>query len=404
MKFLTKISVLKGKKARGVHINILADGQYNYYFTDVVLSKSTLKIINQASGTEKPENAIHIISKDNLPLIISLDGKGILHKTIIPKNSIEPNELLVEYFPNIDTENVLYQVSHVNDEFMAISIIKIDAIDSFKELLDKNLIFSFFLGFFNIEKTISQINEEIDNIIITGKNIKIKDNHISSYQNIDDNSCTYSIDEYRLSGDQIIAYSNSLQYFINDNSTKYIFEDKNLPIEFIAKKALKKIGIGTLIFFFVTLLANFLVFDHFNKLTQKYSIQCTENEHLFIQQQELAKELKYKKDFIKKCGFLQSSKMSLIADEIALSLPEDIILSKLQINPLKGTLKQNEPTEFEYNKIIIEGICSSPEDLNFWISKINQIFWIKETIIEDFFFDESQGKAKFSIVILTESL
>lgn len=64
---------------------------------------------------------------------------------------------------------------------------------------------------------------------------------------------------------------------------------------------------------------------------------------------------------------------SWIADRIASVVPDDIVLSELEIQPLNGKIQANKTVEADENRIVVKGRCKDPESVTSLTDSIHSL-------------------------------
>lgn len=95
--WLSKINIFKSQKCAGIHVNILSDSELDISCVILRNKKSILEIEESYYGI-KNINELEEFLNPNIPVILSIGGKGIIHKTIQVNNGITGWE---QAFPNI---------------------------------------------------------------------------------------------------------------------------------------------------------------------------------------------------------------------------------------------------------------------------------------------------------------
>ncbi len=400
MKFLNKIPFIKGKQARGVHINLLSNDEYEYFIVDLGISKSKIIIEDKQQGRKNLKDPLDFLFSNNIPVLCSIDGKGLLHKKISVNENDKLEELIGNIFPNIQVDTVLFQKVFIDDNNVFVSVVKKETVELFLPLFNNKPLYEIYLGVFNIRKTLSILTNAGDKIVLPGCEIALYDGKINTLNRSAKNPEYYQLGSENLSSDFLVSYSNALCYFIECDDLIPVFVKNNNSGEFLAKRALKKLGVSAIVFFFSLLLVNFLIFDHYNKKENTLSVLCISNDELFVKLEELKKELQFKNEFITKSGFLKSSKLSYVVDSLASTVPASVVLNKFEVNPLSGKMKKNEQPVYEYNTVILCGESASGTALNLWISELKKIPWVKDLSITEFEQKDSYSAGMFELKII----
>lgn len=380
--YIYKIPFIKGNKVRGVHLEITKSGEFRYTVVDVVKRKSKIEIENKKEGVGNFEDEISLFKDSKTPICLSIEGRGIIHK----KNYAAPgksNENIIEnIIPNSNIDDFIIQEYDSETGIQYISIAKKEIITQLEKTIPKNNIYSLIIGGFNLS-TISAINNT-NNIDIPGQSISFENNKVVEIKRQNNTETDIRIGDELINTKFLPAYANALSFFIEDDSINEVPESSEYKKEILAGIAFKKVLFGALTLFFIVLLVNFFVFDHYNNKKNFLSGSVNNSEHLLNKLSVLKEELKFKKDFISKSGFLESSRNSFIADRIASTIPKKITLTKLEVNPVKKKFKKEEKPQFNKGVVIIGGISKSSTVFNLWIKELKKISWIKDISINEY--------------------
>ncbi|MBN2520926.1 MAG: hypothetical protein JXB17_10505 [Bacteroidales bacterium] len=402
--WLDNISIIKGHKCAGVHINILSANKYDISLLILNKLKTTLEIeksINSLSSIHDIKEHINT----STPIILSIGGKGIIHKEAFKENG-EINWLQI--FPNTKKKDFYSQSFEITEKESLFSIIRKELVENilkeFKTL--KLFVIDLFLGPVSVNQIISFINE--DKINIPYYTIEINGKSIRKFkftgQNESDISDYLIIENEKIRSDSLIPYTNSLSYFLGiDNVATDITHVAGERNEFINKQLLSKLFLVFLGLIFLILLVNYLLFDYYSNKKNEFAVKLAHNEELLNHLENLEKDLYIKEEIINNAGILSTTKWSYYTDRIALIVPNKIILTELIIN---SPLKKPEPGKeiiFIKNIFNISGKTSSSVYLNDWIKVLKQEDWISDVEIINFSQENKFSAGEFDIKILLKN-
>ena len=400
--WINKISIIKGQKCAGIHINLLSANKYDISMLVLKKTKSTIEVektINKLSSIQEITN--HITA--SIPVILSIGGRGIIHKEAEKENG-EVNWL--QLFPNTQKKDFYSQSFDIADNNSYFSIIRKELVDNILQEFKMHKIFivDFFLGPVSINQIIPFLNS--DKLKIPNYLIDInKDNKlIQNFKytgSADDNEIDYFIENEKIQSDVLIPYANAISYYIgveniSTDIEKIEFEKK----EFIYKQLVSILFFGFLGILFLILLINFILFDTYKNKKNGAAVQLAHNKELINRLEKLQKDLKVKEEIINNADILSSTKWSYYADRIAISLPSKISLTEMVINPLSKKVEPGNEVLFIKNIIEISGKTSSSIYLNDWIKILNQEDWISDIEIINFTQENKYSAGEFSIKVL----
>ncbi len=402
--FLEKY-IINTKKIIGIELLIKND---SYEWRTVSITKHKNEINYQDSEINiYTEITKDIVDKFDCPVIISITGKGIIHKKVNDL-SLSDDNLLNQAIPNINASEFYFQkyYNHLNAGY--ISIIRKNQLDKILSLFKDNRIsvLELYLGPF--------IFSNFKPYISLGDGEYMVSEYVMEYQNtLLDNIRVYSHDdqpinqEYKIDGDNIshkhvLAYSASISLISIDHL--YQFKHNiNLVgesiLEYKYEQYYKKGLLFSLSVVFIILLINFtfysVLFDKNKILIEHKSVVDTDVKKIQEQKNNIVKS----RDFLNKIGWEKRTRLSPFIDDIASTIPTTILLTELTIHPINKSNLNSEQTEFKQNIININGNCNLPTDLNLWINDLKDKSWIKGVQVVNYFFDNNLNKGVFNIII-----
>jgi hypothetical protein len=379
MKQTGKIGWLYGNSVVGVHLQIVDDNRWRMDVALLEKRKNLIQFIAKYSNITGIEELQQVIPA-NFPIILSVDGKGIVHKKI---NSSDKEHMIQLVFPNVRSEDFILQTQELDDGLSIISLARYNVVH---ELLNvffaRNFrIYGIILGpfalnciwelFDNNTGLLSFENFEIVNIKgrisqITGRSEKL-------------DSSLFQIAGEVIPSGSLIPYANAVSFFMG--SIPGVSISKDLCIfhrsEYIYKKLVRITGLILLGSLFMILIVNFFLFDKYNKEYNRVNIHYKTGIELAKRVDSLRTTLTKKEELIEKNDLKTGTKFSFYADQIAASVPGSIALIKLEFNPPEKQGSQNQ-FKFQRNTIIIHAKCISGYILDGWMNVLRNESWIKQ--------------------------
>jgi len=341
---------------------------------------------------------------DKLPekqhLFLAINTNHVLFKKVTTSNTNQ-NAILNAAFPNINSQDFYYEIilGRNNTSFIALcrkSYIN-TIINDFKA---KNIfVTSFSLG----NNLISEITDFVtlksiqsSNAIVTLDN-KIIDVNITDVINHHEE---YNVNGLLSSSRYLLSLSGALTSFLNRSNRISNSEEKinSLFEDFKHQILFKKILQGSLIVFLVALLLNFFLINHYfnkvNQLQQAAQVNVVNKNAVLALSEKLQKAEKLATDILKS----NASKSSFYINEIITLIPNSILLSELNYQPLQKRIKKGQYIQFQNNIIIVSGVSSKSGLFSNWIIELEKTSWIHTIEILDYS-DTSTTRSEFSIKI-----
>lgn len=389
MKMYLKDQFFKGKTFGGIEI-IPSEGNYSFIVTVIKRSGDFFKTTEYL----KINDIEKLKSLPNIPYAVSISGK-ILNRELSGVIDQNPIKLIL---PNANENEFLSQKDHVSASLDHICIVRKDLIDSLLQLFSEagKKVVRFSLGSVSVKV--------LGAVMPAGKYYAgTQLLTISKEGNVLIEKSDHSIPrlmarDLMITSDQIVSYTNALSLALIQNapSIEHILIEENRT-ELQAKRIFELTGISILIFFFVLLQANSLVYQNLSDRQNEQAEIIKSTADLDARLEVLKTERDNKVSFFRSNGFLGSSLTSWYADEIGKSVPANIRLNSLEINPRIKSSK--EKIEFDRNRIYISGKCSKSIFLDEWIQKLRNLNWARQVILKDYKLNLESGKGDFSLQI-----
>ena len=398
-------SVLKSKRAAGVEVVFLPDG--NLQLNGVVLKKSKNSLEVEVTHTGiKDFETLQKALDSKFPVNIVMNGKGIIHRKVTINEGENDAKLLEKVFPNAQLNDFYLQRTALSANIVFISLVRKSMIDPLLEnFIHKGYYFSgISLGPFCLNAVIPLMNLLSDQLSLGNYHLTIHpDDHIEDFQ---DNGIHLSGEKITIAGEALnqqnaISFAAAFQYFLPQPEEASI----SVPIVDLSKKELeqKKLfhagGWCVLLLFLTVLLSNFLLFDYYGKQYQQLDIAFSGNKGQWASINEMKIKVKEKKAFLEKTGLKGASKTSYYADRTLLDLPETIQLTQLFIYPPEKKTKNDEPVIFLNKVILIKGNCRKSTTLNEWIRTLKKKEWISDVAVLSYKQENVNDPGEFEIKI-----
>lgn len=371
------------------------NGKEVYFTTLLKKNKSALDIENVYEETSIQNIIPNLPKKQHICLIVNNDN--VLTKRI---EGLETDTFKAVYkaFPNINLDDFYYEVikQHKN---LFVSICRKTYVD---ELINNYTQHGF-----------SIINITFGNSIISGISSFLKDEKTTTSnafvffenQTISiikkteaDEKTKYNINGLEITNNHLLSSAGALNTLINNFNPTTNFDNLKISLNSNYKqsqfyKIFIKFG---LILILTMLLVNFFVFNHyFNKvktLQQTSQINQTTKQKIITLNESVSKSQKMVEDMLKG----NSSKSSFYVNTLVQSLPNSILLSELNYQPVIKRIKAEQQINIDVNSILLSGKSNNSDVFSNWLNEIENTNWINKVEIlsyEDF----SKSSSKFSL-------
>jgi len=376
---IENIALLKGNFVAGIDLTIAEDGSYDMGLVILKKKKTSVETIAKTSGIQTIAN-LHTYLKKQVPVVLSVTGKGIIHKNT---GNVNDDSLLYQVLPNAKPNLFYVQKYPVSETNIIVSISRKEWMESIiSEFREEGfIILATVLGPVNLDNIIQWLGNA-ESLQTKYFKLSFENKKISGFEKHKDSkhSAVLSLNNEEYTTDQVIPYANALSFFLPDNAGyEYIGNSPDSDKgTFVYKNALKVSGWGMLVIVFMLLLINYLFFEHFRSNRDELKLELGFNSGLIEKMGKLQSELDLRKEMFEKSGLLNVSRLSFYADRIAMGVPRGIILNRMNINPVADKIRKSEQILFSNAYIEIEGTTKLSSLVNDWIKKLRKESWISD--------------------------
>ncbi|MCB4797213.1 hypothetical protein [Neotamlana laminarinivorans] len=371
-----------------------------YHFSVLKKVKNTLDIVNTGTCNTKEElNTAGIFKK---PFYLVINTKQVLTKPITHGKHLNAEELIHQVFPNIDLESFYYEISqpkHLQHALVSICR-KTYVNDIINELTSLNLHpFSVSLGHTHL----INYSEFIEDPFIYTSNSKIN-LHTSPLLEITSNpskAYSYNINGLSSSSKHILSLFSALHLYLglHDVLSNLTVLNSTLYNRFSRERFLNVFLKSSLGFILLSLLLNFLIFNHYFQKNNHLEQTLQVNEASKTKLLELNAQVEKSKVMIDDVLKSKVSKSSFYINAITTSLPSSILLRELNYQPLQKTIKVNRPIAVHYGSVLVFGDSHSSNAFSQWINTLENLEWVKQLEILHYS-DQNKNHSSFGIKIL----
>ena len=396
--------LLDSSSAAGVECILHPDGKS--VFNLFVLKKERSKLKTESSYTGIDFETIKKVVSTKVPVSLVINGKGIIHKKINVSGKEDFSSLLHKIFPNANPSE--FYVQHTSPDRSSIafvSIIRKNIVDDIIARFSNSgfYIVSCSMGPFTITSVLPLLdNPTGGELIIANHKLNLHEGGIENYQQLDSivETNPISIGGESVKQELALSFALAISYFSGFSLDHNISSVRSHKEEFRQKTIFHFAAWAALVFFFVSLLINYFLFDHYSHKKKEYSSQVSFSKDMLQRYDTLKKQIDQRQKFLEQAGLLEASRSSFYADRLAADIPVAIQLSQMQLFPLiKSSNESNNKMDFLQKDIRISGSCKRSTELNEWMNSIKRKDWVREVAILNYTQDKSQDEGEFSIEI-----
>ncbi len=308
-----------------------------------------------------------------LPLLLVIDGKGVLNKRIDFKNTDDVN-----WSKTIDLKTIYY-TSFKNDNFNFMSFCRESMAHEIITKIKHNnfYIIDIYVGSFLSGLLYGYLNKQS---VTSGELTLEFDNE--KLVNFNRKTDFYKTEKYTIGEDVISSaflplYGVLLHFYVKPKDVSKS-ENASLEIEeIIYKKAFTIFGTAMLIVFLITLSISYFSIQYYGTKNAELNLQNVYSGQSHKQVQDLEKQKEKQLVILKESGFMSSKFLSFYGYELMKITPSSISLTGLNIIPIDKEIKPEKKIDFEVKSIVLKGESSNESAINDWIDKLKSMEWIK---------------------------
>lgn len=377
-------------------------------FNYIVLQRKKNKLQISVKGQTNDEKEIlKIAQKENAPITITVTGKGIISKRIIfsENDSLQINDLIKQHLPTVSASDFFIQFYKNDANCGYLSICRKEQINLAIQLFasDKTECINAFIGPL-VCNSLSSFTSTYNRLYSTNYQLELKNGSIDNIlSSTNDSTESLKIDDLQIQSEYLIAFASGFSYLTLQQN--YISADSEINL--LLQKHLEKLKTRVLLFFFIALIflisgINSVIF--FQKFEEHKTLEVELNlyESKNSQITKLLDSYQKKKSLIEQAGIFNNKQLSIYADKIAASLPNEIVLREMYFNPEIGETEEDSLMDFQKNQLIIKGNCNKSLLLNEWVNVLKSQSFVKEVNLENFIFNSEGHLPNFTLKIETE--
>jgi hypothetical protein len=377
LEFLRKIINFKSVDVVGIYRD---SDKTVYYLLTLKNQKNKVSVIT----IDKFENPNALKQSVTHPIILLVDGKGILNKKIDVTNENDIN-----WHKNIDY-TAIHHLTHINDNIRIISFCKKGIVDEAIADFQKQgfKILDFYLGplpSIMLQQTINEIEVHSNGSVLTFSGNLLSD--IS--RDIEDRPVNYQVGGTAVSKYHLPLYGAGIHYFAprkNIARSHSAFLNKD---EVIYKKAFDIFGMAMVAGFFILLLISYFSIQYFSSKNMELNQKSVFAKQSYQQIVQMEAERDEKLKILNETGLLSGKFITSYPYQLIAAIPENIRLAKLDVFPV-GESKPNKKMALDSKEIFIAGAVKEELVFNNWLNQLKRIPWIQHFEIISFRKDKNE--------------
>ncbi|WP_025667038.1 PilN domain-containing protein [Aquimarina megaterium] len=362
----------------------------------LIVDKKSDALSVETSFSTEDFNVVKDKVNTSVPLLLNFYGKGIINKQVSAKGNY-----LKEVLFNASIDDFYIYELHQNQQNF-ISIVRKDVLEKFFALFleNKYLVVDYSIGPFVgvLFKGLSNTSS----IISADYELSFENDYLIETQKLDTITKEYILGEEKINNIQVPLFSTLLHYLYPSDDFSYDAEFlKENKKENVLKKAFNTVATVLGIFFLSALLISYLLLNYYNDKYVSYESQLYNLNDTYNQVKKLENEKENKTKILQESGILNQNFLSFYMYRIVNSIPDNVGLNSLKVNPTQKKIKNFEKIIFETNTIIINGNSSSSMPINSWVKELKKENWISKIEILDFSKSRNK-KSEFTLKIIVK--
>lgn len=329
-----------------------------------------------------------------LPILLVIDGKGVLNKEIDFNNEADIN-----WQKNIDYDTI-FHTSVKGDKNSFISFCRKNIVEDTVARFNKkglqvvDIYIGAFLGAL-LSNTIKKESIISNDLILEFENEKL----VKFRKGLtEEKKQFYVIDKKSITSPFLPLYGALIDFFVPSKEVSKTQNTKLNIEEILYKKAFNFFGITILVGFLIALLTSYILIQHYGAKNAELNLQNVYSNQSYQLILDLEKQKIKKQDILKESGVLSSKFLSFYAYEIIKEIPDDISLTLLNVTPSNKETKSNQKINFEVKTIIVKGETFKESSFNNWMENLKKMKWLQHFEIISLKKDK-KNKSQFEIKI-----
>jgi hypothetical protein len=377
-----------------------------------IIKKEDYEIYNLLT-IKKKANKISIVSKQTFenfetllqtankktPLLIVIEGKGVLNKEIDFQNETDVN-----WQKNIDFKAIYYtDLKGLKSNF--ISFCRKNIVEETISRFQKSgfQIVDVYIGSFLAALLNNVLKKEI--LFSADLQLEFENDKLLNFskQNEATKETDYKIGEETVSSTFLPLYGAIIHFFVKQKEVSKTINPTLSSEELIYKKSFRVLGIMILVGFLTSLLTSYFLIQYYGTKNSALKLQTVYSNQSYQLILDLEAQKEKKLNILKESGVLSSKFLSYYGYEIIKTIPSDISLNELNIIPLKEEYKENKKAFFASKIIVVKGETFQESSFNNWLESLKKMDWLQRFEIVSLKKDK-KNKSIFEIKITLKNV
>lgn len=376
------------------------NGQETIYTTILKKTKNNIAFDKTFKEIALTKIISKLYKKKAVFLIVNNDNVLTKH---IENSQSESLKLAYHAFPNINLDDFFYEVISQGNRHW-VSICRKEYIEKLVLDYKAHEIYIINISLGNTIATSISCFLNDASIVTSNACISMDSDAVTSIEkkNIED-TILYDVNGLQTSNYQLLSLAAALDIILESfhPATNFGVLKQSLKNDYKQSRFYAVFMKFGLVFILTGLLINFFVFNHYfetvNSLQQTSQLNQTTKQKLLELSESVNKSQKMVDDMLEN----SSSKSSFYVNIIIQGLPNSILLTELNYQPLLKRIKIGQSIETEINTLLISGESNHSSSFSKWISDLEAVDWIQKVEILNYE-DASTLVSNFSLKLIIE--
>jgi Tfp pilus assembly protein PilN len=364
----------------GVEIFQREDATVAYNLVELIRKKDSIAVTRSLSNLTH-EDLIKSLNVE-IPIYVTVNNRSVLNR-VLPNNLSDSNsDLIKAVFPNAKADDFYIQRESF-ESGLILSVIRREVLDTLiKSFIEQNFwILGISLASFDIKHIASLLNTQHPIPTQTQVLTYNKQSELIDFaQNTEGVSIEMKLGDDVLNSHLLTAYTGAFKGLLQMPSTFSIPLIEELKGEYIQKNLFKSGGLAALVTLLIVLLLSTFLNDGYKDKNNAIQVQLLSQGTELSALDSLKSQYTHQKAFVAQTNINQSSKTSFYADRLAVSLPDGLEFTSVDINPMMGSKKEyreGQLVKYEKEVITVKGVSHNSIVYNEWIKKLQTLEWVK---------------------------
>ncbi|MBK1442524.1 hypothetical protein JHJ32_21170 [Parapedobacter sp. ISTM3] len=385
----------------GVELLLAEGGRFVANLATVKRTGATVHFLRGSHGIMS-FNAIKEEVSMAVPIVLTISGKGVVHRAIAGAQHAVGDGLLKQVLPNARPDDFYIQRAELEACTM-VSVVRRQVVDDIIAQLAAHglVLLGLGLGPFAVQLFNDYLLYEGDEFIFGRHRLLLNKGAFAGYELLPEEQASVG-KRVNVAGEQLNEWV--VPAFAAAFAAISEIEVAQLPMRAVQERAadfrqqwaFRRSGVVLMAFFLIVLLANAFLFAHYNDMVAGFAgsdALALQKEIDVLRQQAAERET-----LLEGLWHTDSPRwgMAYMADRIAAELPSGILLNEMAMYPRdEGLSRKHRRPVHTPSAIRIKGTCTDMPALNGWVMDVRGLSFCETAKIEEYRFDGQHGVGTF---------